>query len=499
MDSNIPTSTNTPTDTSELRSILKQLWSLPESSQEIIKSWVNDLLKNEEEKISSLRKLKTYLEESWMIVWNTIKTSLIQWNEEAKSKLRRYYSKYYADHSENINHLKYEESLIILQEQYNLEIDTPILSWEENAESELVKKLWIDIKKDNTFSYEKLLLLQWKNGRYTRKLLLNFSKKYLQDNSYITGLKYILLKNNIVYEENIFNKEYQKWKELQTKLTQKLKELWAKRLNLKNKRQKIAQSDVAKFESESGILCVLNNGVYQKINAENKLPFLVNVKNNGITQWIAETIQQFHLTEIKLSDLWQLKMHTTSLWHKNALPMHNNTHITVPSKIKYNWTEYTVDTNTAKTLIINQNTIAFYDDWYCFLIDTSNNTWKKQLLWTNGFTQRAKEYNPVDYIKQKTTEEQPQYSQRLMNYTNFNFLPEIYRDILDNAYFELQQYPLEEQMSFAAYYNSLEEKNKDIIKKLLKTYWENMFYIFKVCEADIHNGNLILEVLEQHW
>jgi len=45
-----------------LRSILRQLRDLPESSQKVIQSGVFELLKNEKEKVQKLENLKDYLQ-----------------------------------------------------------------------------------------------------------------------------------------------------------------------------------------------------------------------------------------------------------------------------------------------------------------------------------------------------------------------------------------------------------------------------------------------------
>lgn len=337
---------------------------------------------------------------------------------------------------------------------------------------------------DKKYIYqEDLDMLDKKNWEKIRNKIYSWIWKYLPDNerSYQAGFlsfcKHYQICTNISFKENPIEL-------IDKKIENFLLENEAKRLSLHTPKEKVPVDEIWSREEERGFLCIKRWEYYSKITyGDLDELFWYGVDKKVITG----------SNQLKYSDMSHMDFIPRKISKKRATPMYGNMRFTLPAKVDFEWEEYRVNPDTTKSLKVSDSLVMIYDDNFSFLLDISSD-WEQQFLKAEETRLRLENFDVSNYIPVKKGESHQKYAKRIAKFYDINYLSTTYKELIDESDFFLQGYNIEDQLSFAVYYQSLGQDDKKHLQKMLKEIWKEVFSAFKICEFSQQKWNLILEI-----
>lgn len=123
---------------------------------------------------------------------------------------------------------------------------------------------------------------------------------------------------------------------------------------------------------------------------------------------------------------------------------------------------------------------------------------KMAVVSTTETASRLKPFDVTEFVNPRSNETPQQYARKVIKYADLDNLTRLYRHLLDQAGFELQDYTLKQQLAFAVFYQSQSVESRQKIHYYLQTLGAPFFIAFQACEQQFSNGEEVLHIAEKH-
>lgn len=111
---------------------------------------------------------------------------------------------------------------------------------------------------------------------------------------------------------------------------------------------------------------------------------------------------------------------------------------------------------------------------------------------------RLKIFDITDFVPVRSDETPQQYAKKVIKFSDLDNLTDLYRQLFDATGFELQQFPLEQQLGFVVFYLSSSAEQKLKIHGYLKLLGDNFFKAFQLCNHQLNLGQEVISIAEKH-
>lgn len=316
---------------------------------------------------------------------------------------------------------------------------------------------------------------------------------------------------------------YSKWsgervqEVLRKKVKEYLKSKKAVRLWLKNPREELTPEEViVRKDNDNGFLCVFNaeKNVYSKLSLDHMEEAIMSKDR-------AKLENLFNDPEIDLrrTDIKTVNFMPRLFGPNNTTPLLDNIKYYFPTA------EFTIPHTEEKlTIDPERDTYVKLSDEYGALIINRGSTStpylhklasRKELehdpvhkenlekkhqtrIGTRETTSRLSEWDITQFLTPFSHETPQEYARRAGKIQDIAKLTSIYRELIDEADFDLQQYDLKKQLLFAAFYAGLTATEKKEVHTLLSTFREDFINAIESCEYSLSMGRVVVEMLRRH-
>ncbi len=286
------------------------------------------------------------------------------------------------------------------------------------------------------------------------------------------------------------------------------------RLQLRYPREQIPL-DLARqrLDPENGFLCIFerSNQTYRKLSIDDFTRRGIDLRNRESVSWVIAH------TAIRTTDLSIVDFIPRQLTGKNGTPIYNG--------VRYNFpqTEFTLP-GLDQRLRVDPETDTFIklsDDYGALIINrgmkssafllracqphelSSHHLEHKRKhkfasLTSSETISRLEEWDVAQFIPPRSNETHQQYARRVTKCSELSHITSIYRELIDQAGFHLQEFDLKQQINFAVYYNNAGDEKRTQLKQFLKDFGAVFFQVFEACEHGQAMGDLILQITHVH-
>lgn len=296
-----------------------------------------------------------------------------------------------------------------------------------------------------------------------------------------------------------------------------LKKHKAVRLRLESPEEKISDEQMKnRRDDEYGFLCVYDEKqqCYRKISTD----FI----RHNFAQFQTNLYQQLYdnpEVDLRPSDLGVPDFVPRRLNGKGRTPTINSVGYTFPT------TEFQVGA-TGERIKINPETDRFLklsDEYAALIVNRPNGTrayqlklgskkemeqdpvhqarfkqYKLSILSAGATIERLTEWDITPFIPPRSNESPQEYARRIARCGDINRFLGIYRELIDGAQFNLQNYDLKKQLLFANYYANLKPDLKQELQELLREHGESFFNAFQACEFGLGMGDTVVKIAKTH-
>lgn len=296
----------------------------------------------------------------------------------------------------------------------------------------------------------------------------------------------------------------------------RLLEKKALRLSLDGTRDRIPLADVNKsIDPKNGYLCVLDESgeFYRKITSQEA--FRMAGMRGGVLKML-EGLFDTSL-DFRRSDITQQKYVYRSLTDLFRTPLVQRKNYTLPSEefipsggdepVKIDCTQDDFITLSPDYSVLRMK--RFGQKQYILLQhldDADLNEFQLGAIAKHNATtisaiqskSRLKMFDITDFVPVRSDETPQQYARKVIKFSDIDNLTNLYRQLFDLAGFELQQFPLEQQLGFAVFYQSSEPEQRLKIHGYLKSLHTSFFKAFQLCNHQLNLGQEIISIAEKH-
>lgn len=290
----------------------------------------------------------------------------------------------------------------------------------------------------------------------------------------------------------------------------------ALRLSLHGRNDRISLADVDKnIDPQNGYLCILDESgqFYRKITSYEIFSMA------GMSQGNPDDLEMFYGESLGLrrSDISQQKYAYKSLTDKFRSPIVRQKFYTLPSReftpagsdepVKIDCTKDGFITLSPDYSVLRME--RFGQKQYLLLQhleDSDLNDFQRAALTkysganvpVNQAESRLRLFDITDFIPVRSDETPQQYAKKVLKFSDLDNLTNLYRQLFDIAGFELQQFPLGQQLGFAVFYQSSSAEQRSKIHGYLKSLGANFFKAFQLCNHQLNLGQEIMSIAEKH-